>query len=809
MRLRKPFITRFLLALSAVLAMMSCADEFAESIVGNNAGDDDNSGCYLCFQVLANSDGSQTRATTYDDEHSDEAKDGDFVHGNEELEQKIDLRSSFMILFDSGGNLFAEKPIRQLMDKALLEKDGYVPHPDDNGYIEAGYMTKIYPNLKAKTKEEKWPRQCLLVLNAPNMYEKLTKMQGENPTLEKILEIVWDGDTENPEKIGRTSAGFFTMTNAVYVSDEKVHVAAQIEDKHIELAEKIAEKRDDVDVIVGDPEDEELKKLGDKVIVVDPKEMLRIRVERMVAKFSFANKHENKHSDEFKEEEGVDKDLYFYPTRDHKLEPLVFFEGLSEDGEIIYVATHHWRIRVTGWGINALETKNHLFKQIGNLTNVKENGGYFDYWNDSQHYRSYWSEDPHYGNGDKYPWQYRGAVERGENEDFEYYEKGNSPLKNYSYGDFISQTYPLDDETKDEFDRIVYTPENTYGLDVIGQDLDNRTNLLAGTHLIVTAQLEVDLTDNDEYVVQDWYRDRSGIYYKSERDCFVAFAHSFNQLLKSQESMKYPLYNWGHGGYKFPIKDWIAKPNKGYDVENEGMKYMLYYEDKPLTNSFLTKLVNDTKDENDQYIAGHIDPDEFTREYGNLTTANILYGDSKLLPWFENADGTLRLKIKPCSVDEEGNVYKSGSTVLQIYEKDDDSKKGGNGLVEEIIPGKKRTSEYDGSDATDDDIKSLFYDWVGAVDRFKQGKMYYAAPVLHNGVNKKKECQSQKTLGDYGVVRNNWYQFQLSDIINIGIPVDDPTKPIVPNPVSIDDVINFTVKIIDWHRFEWNVPILD
>lgn len=767
-------IRAFWQALLVLLAFASCInDDFADD---TTCVDSDDTPWYLGLQLQFDASELSTRATG-------DTNDPEGTHGEHEIGEV----GNYAILFDDKENLFGVYPLTMSLPD--------VGHNDYESDVtkEGDYLRLLH----VYRRKNKLPESCLVVLNASDeLCKKLEEYDRKRfeAKLSDVLEEVWK-DNNNPKNIGFADSEhkYFTMTNSIYLDDTEKKDVVSIKNKIYPTIQEALQNR------------------------------TKVYVERMVAKFSITNEHKNEHTDKYQEDDKTDPDLVFYPAIDHGLDPLIFFEGLSEDGKIIYVATHNWRIRVTGWGINALETQNNLFKKI------QTDGGYFNDWYAEEYFRSYWSEDPHYGDKDKdgkpliYPWQYRDAVDRESVNGFHYYnntsyfkfkDPGYSSLKNYSYGYFVNQTYPKKEDSEgikiiDNFNRVVYAPENTYG--DLTQNLDSRINLLAGTHLIVCAQLEVDLNDNGKYVVQDWYRDRSGIFYKSERDCFVSFAHSLNQLLRSQESMKYPLYDWIHRGYKFgkTKKDWIAKPNRGDDVEKRGMKYMLYYDsevlpDTYLTDTYLAKLVDDK-----EKPEGYMTPEQFTERFGQMKAANILYGDGKLLPWFEDNANKLLLTIKTCSVNENGEFVDRGSDDLYIYEKDDDSKQASNGLVAEIVPGKKRSAEYDGPNATDDDIKSLLYDWVGPVDHFNQGKMYYAAPVLHNGANKPEKDRSQKTLGDYGVVRNNWYQFNLKDIINIGTPVSAPDEPIVPNNVNIDDVINFTVKIIGWHSFQWDVPVLE
>ena len=105
-------------------------------------------------------------------------------------------------------------------------------------------------------------------------------------------------------------------------------------------------------------------------------------------------------------------------------------------------------------------------------------------------------------------------------------------------------------------------------------------------------------------------------------------------------------------------------------------------------------------------------------------------------------------------------------------------------------------------------VKSLLYEWLGALDHFSDGKMYYSAPVLHNGAGKSEKERNKYVLGDYGVVRNNWYKFNLSTITGMGTSVDNPGDPIVPNRVDINDVINVKISILDWCLQGTDAPIL-
>ena len=600
---------------------------------------------------------------------------------------------SKLLLFD-GNDKFLE-----MLDLPLTDTE------EKDDYIEVRYTTQL---TQLDNDSIQWPSGCLLVLNPSEQAQAELDKLNEGDAMSQALNIVCE--ESDPRNIGYSNANrqYYTMTNTIYVDGKGDLVTAA----------KI-----DPSKITTNPN--------------DSNNIMTIRVERMVAKCTFHLQN--------------DSSLIYTPQG---VDPLVFFDGISEDGHIQYASVKNWRVKVTGWGINGLETKNNLFKRI--TPNAAYFGNGMD-WNDTTYYRAYWSEDPHYGGVEKYPWQYRFAVDN-EATNFDYYMREQSPLQNYSYNNFVGQT---EDEEDEGFDRIVYVPENTYGSEVINQDLDSRTNMLAGTHLIVCAELQIeDEEAADGYSTINLYRDRNNIYYKSEKDCFVSLVHSFNYTLSSNEAMKFYYYDWEKGGDK---KSLLAKPDK---------TCMLYYKDEPLTNQRLADIYN------------KMDSATFTELYRPMVEAIVMHGDGKILPWFEDEDGTPLLSIKPLPLITEQDTIKSK-----------------DGLGYDIIPGKTVRSEADYND-----IKSIFYEWLGAIDHFNQGKMYYPAPILHHGADYPEKA-SQKRLGDYGVVRNSWYKFNVKDIRGIGTPVDKPDDPIVPDRVEANDIIHVMINIIGWHEFNADVPL--
>ena len=109
---------------------------------------------------------------------------------------------------------------------------------------------------------------------------------------------------------------------------------------------------------------------------------------------------------------------------------------------------------------------------------------------------------------------------------------------------------------------------------------------------------------------------------------------------------------------------------------------------------------------------------------------------------------------------------------------------------------------------TADDLTCAIYSYTDAAKHFKEGRMYYAIPVQHNQgksmtasvdrINIDKD-NGVYQLGDFGVVRNHWYYLTISKIGSIGIPVDDPDQPIIPDPED-EYYVALEIVVLPWHK---------
>lgn len=706
-------ITAYLQVLLALFLFASCiGDKFWDEMEASRNATDKNNAYYLALEIKSDANSSLTRA------------DGDIVDGNE-YEHKVGDKGNIIIFFDKDEKLFGIYDLT--MSKYLYEIDEEGDDDDDTKEASYTYITKFFA-------PEKAPSSCLVVLNGSKIEAQLKGKYGaqkanSNVELDGILKEVW------AEKNPLTNLGFenglFTMTNSVYAKKGNVMAAQEIT-PHIAKTPKDAKNN-----------------------------ALKIYVERMVAKFSFGLK---------------DNKNIFQPS---EYADMIFFDNFNkEDNNSPQYTAKKWRIEVTGWNINALETTSHLFKNIRDIE-------YFTdwQWNDSTKHRSYWSEDPHYdyqynSNGEKttnpwdYPWQYRKSIDYALNyyEDFE--NKAENLLKNYSFNQ-LNLGKPEVGDFIPNFEETIYRPENTYSEAAVAKSenyrgLDSRDELLAGTHLLVGAELQIQNDeDEDEYTPLDFYRDRTGLCYFTERACVSALVHSFNQTLKSQSSMIYTCYDWDKGG-EIPETNgnkWVAKPS--------GNTYNIYYRENQ--NAEWTQLTG----------PGIFSGEQLNNWSGDMMPiATVQNGDGKRLPWI--VDWIDKGLLTICTQD--GNplkIYTQDRVEVSI---DADGKRN-----EKIIPG-----VYD-READKNDIKSLLYEWLGAIEHFYNGKMYYA-----HGIDNPDE--SNKNPKRYGVVRNNWYRLNLTDVKSIGIPIDDVTQPIVPGSVDLKDMLNVSVWILDWHHVEATAP---
>lgn len=532
-------------------------------------------------------------------------------------------------------------------------------------------------------------KTCIVILNSPYEEKDLQEMD-KSDLLGKIYDKYY---------IEVNGKQYFTMVNSTYLDD----------DNNIRIE---ADVKVEKDVTIFDDklkaQEETLK--GNAAVVV--------YVERLASKFSF--EFENPTND------------FIFEAQDVNNRRINVFTGFDENGIPEYETTlYTYKVKLTGWEMNAREKSTRLFKKIN------ADGKYFESWFDTDKFRTYWSEDPDYDET-QYPNQKRMAYD---NTSLNYYRKeGVVELDNFSYNE-ISATAVESESIKANFNRTIYTLENTYNFNdsFLTTHYGERLDLLAGTHLLITAELLTNTGNGKDFQPNDLYRDRIGNFYKTEKDCFLAMVMAFNKELESQRTMKFKSFNWTT--YRGEV--W----RQTTEVDLSGGGYALFYNGKQLTETEIKSLSDNMT---------------FTEE------ANVEEGDGRRVIWLEGMTILNTSTLQPPKVID---------------------------YVESKPEDEKDINHYRSYGLTHDEIRSLMYEWMGGIDHFMNGKMYYAKPVIHN----KPIC---------GVVRNHTYTFSLNSVNTIGTPVDDPNQVIVPEIGFTNDEVEVKVKILGWHELSQNANIV-
>ncbi len=82
----------------------------------------------------------------------------------------------------------------------------------------------------------------------------------------------------------------------------------------------------------------------------------------------------------------------------------------------------------------------------------------------------------------------------------------------------------------------------------------------------------------------------------------------------------------------------------------------------------------------------------------------------------------------------------------------------------------------------------------------KSGKMYYNIPIEHLG--------KANTEGEYGVVRNHYYQIEITSINNIGHPIYDEKEPIIPQKEDKDIYyVGTAFNILSWKNIKQTITL--
>ena len=105
------------------------------------------------------------------------------------------------------------------------------------------------------------------------------------------------------------------------------------------------------------------------------------------------------------------------------------------------------------------------------------------------------------------------------------------------------------------------------------------------------------------------------------------------------------------------------------------------------------------------------------------------------------------------------------------------------------------TDTYSDADAADIN-EAFLHDIQGLANAYKGGAMWYTIPVEHLG---SATDASGKLEGNYGIVRNHYYQINLGTIKSLGHGIYDPNEPIVPGDKTETWYLGAKINVNAWH----------
>lgn len=467
------------------------------------------------------------------------------------------------------------------------------------------------------------------------------------------------------------------------------------------------------------------------------------------------------------------KPVEFKYVTDYKRSP-----SIAETGQnpVKVRTTKNWKVNIVGWGVNAVEDNEYLFKNLDrNKTYATAGNDYYSGWNIPalSPYRNFWAEGANYTGG-TYPDQYRGhsdhdfIFKNSNNITFKGLEEITPSLNYLSFDDLSNRTVHQ------------YAPEHTFdksksaysNSDPIGSNEYLRRN----THIIVAAQFLLGPSEKD--LTKEAYDgfDPEGVYKSTRIDKDGLIYDLATDQTHIDVSCKLFMNNMF----------WTETAYKAYVVEYLG--YLM------LDDSFKKELgelvVNGQYNDGVIYVSDRsnaTNPGPATGSYFELAHIEMENGDNMV--YIEPNDEVylyiLNTNWDPTKEEKWEEEMKDGTTVEHTNNKKfiQLPKQGGKDFLKKLA-----LSQRD------------FF-----AQHFKSGRMYYAIPVDHV----KSDATGDLALDGkiYGSVRNHWYNFKISNINRLGTAVDKTNQKIVPNNLPSHQGLGVEMMVLPWHTISTDVDI--
>lgn len=193
-------------------------------------------------------------------------------------------------------------------------------------------------------------------------------------------------------------------------------------------------------------------------------------------------------------------------------------------------------------------------------------------------------------------------------------------------------------------------------------------------------------------------------------------------------------------------------------------------------------------------------------KYNGVLYDETNYKKAALQYFADNTD--IRVKTTNETTTEYNTLTENDVTVSASYKSDGYSVLGaiiasGKTLVKHGESGDTNVSEVDLNKALAEFTKATSY---------KNGMMYYCIPIQHLNTHAENHSTAENSddcTGEYGVVRNHWYQLEVGNITALGKGVYDPTELIVPNDEENQFFLAAKLHILSWHIVKQTISDLD
>ena len=451
-------------------------------------------------------------------------------------------------------------------------------------------------------------------------------------------------------------------------------------------------------------------------------------VERLQSKFTilFANNNKEYYfnngivNNTF--DSGTSNTLLYTPSdsQTNTLKLVTKYNSKDEDGhDNVEASEYTWKANIVGWGINATEPQEYLFKYLDtSISTIQE----WNLYSGTNVIGNYWAVDNNYSKSYRsYPSQYRKANDKifaSNRDQFKsYYENQDTHLLNYY--SFFYFSNPSKRNIREYQGENTYSPTQTFS--GLADPLGDLTHFRCGSHLIVCAQLLIDRIDNNTTEIDQ----ETGLLSDVSEKFFTN-----NQYWTREAYIDYFRISMGNN-----------MKNNTKCISDLSEDFVPATQFSPIEDipKFYVKKDN-------VYV-------EASADNFDIVPAEIIGGDGWCFPYPKS----------------EISLYvKTGANTYEII--------------------------------NDDKYKKFVYgNTYYFAKHYNQGCMYYALQIMHN-TSRLEEGNFGLRTADHGMVRNNWYHFQIDGVANPGTPVDDLSQPIIPNnEPSPANNIGFEVMIIPWH----------